>query len=117
VPPDTEGLHGLDVPVVVEGDLDAALALGAGGVHLPQSHDDVDRAAAAGLLLGLTVATRREAAIAEYRGAGYVQVEAVDLDTLREICMSVSIPVVVRGLDEADALGAGATGVVVDAPL
>ncbi len=116
VPPGIEGLQELGATVVVVGDLDAALALGADGVHLPQSDEAVERAAASRLLLGLTVGTRREAAIAEFRGAGYVEVEGADLDTLREICMSVSIPVVVRGLDDAEALGAGAAGVVVDAP-
>ena len=120
----------LDATFVVNDDLDAALALGAEGVHLGQSDEGIDRAVAAGLLLGLSVATRREAAIAEFRGAGYIGAGPVwatpskpdagapiGLDTLAEICMSVNVPVIaIGGIDAsnaADCIRAGAAGVAV----
>ena len=68
------------------------------------------RALEAGLLLGLSASTRREAAVAEFRGAGYIgagpvwatpskpdAAAAIGLDGLREICQSVSVPVVAIG--------------------
>ncbi len=123
------GFGELGVTFVVNDDVEAALALGADGVHLGRSDDGVERALEAGLLLGLSVATRREAAIAEYRGAAYIgagpiwatpskpDAPAIGLETLREICASVSIPVIaIGGVDAANAaecLRAGAAGVAV----
>jgi thiamine-phosphate pyrophosphorylase len=124
------GFAELGATFVVDDDVDAALARGADGVHLGQSDDGIERALEAGLLLGLSVATRREAAIAEYRGAGYIGAgpiwatpskpdagEPIGLDTLAEICMSVSVPVIaIGGVDAsnaADCIRAGAAGVAV----
>ncbi len=84
----------------------------------------------AGLLLGLSASTRRETALAEYEGAGYVgagpvwatpskpdAAAPIGLGGLREICMSVSIPVVAVGGADAsnagDCIRAGAAGVAV----
>jgi thiamine-phosphate pyrophosphorylase len=67
----------LGATFVVDDDVEAALALGADGVHLGQDADGAERAHEAGLLLGLSVANRREAAIAEYRGAGYLGAGAI----------------------------------------
>jgi thiamine-phosphate pyrophosphorylase len=124
-----DGFADLGATFVVNDDVEAALALGADGVHLGQSDEGVERALAAGLLVGLSVATRREAAIAEYSGAGYVgagaiwptpskdDAPAIGLDGLREICMSVSIPVIaIGGIDASNAaecIRAGAAGVAV----
>jgi len=123
------GFGELGATFVVNDDVDAAIALGADGVHLGQSDGGVDRALAAGLLVGLSVGTRREAAIAEFSGAGYLgagaiwptpskeDAAAIGLETLREICMSVSIPVVaIGGIDASNAaecIRAGAAGVAV----
>ena len=123
------GFGELGATFVVDDDVDAAIALEADGVHLGQSDAGAERALEAGLLLGLSVATRREAALAEYRGAGYLGAGAIwatpskddapviGLDTLREICMSVSIPVVaIGGIDASNAgecIRAGAAGVAV----
>jgi thiamine-phosphate pyrophosphorylase len=123
------GFGDLGVTFVVNDDVEAALALGADGIHLGQSDPGVDRALGSGLLVGLSVATRREAAIAEHRGAGYLgagaiwptpsktDAHAIGLDALREICMSVSIPVVaIGGIDASNAaecIRAGAAGVAV----
>ena len=124
------GFGGLGVTFVVNDDVEAAIALGADGVHLGQTDTGIDRALEAGLLLGLSASTRREAAVAEFRGAGYIgagpvwdspskpdAVPAIGLDGLAEICQSVSVPVVaIGGIDEtnaADCLRAGAAGVAV----
>jgi thiamine-phosphate pyrophosphorylase len=119
----------LDATFVVNDDVEAALALGADGVHLGQVDDGAERAHEAGLLLGVSVANRREAAIAEYRGAGYLGAGAIwatpskadapvlGLDALREICMSVNVPVIaIGGIDASNAaecIRAGAAGVAV----
>jgi thiamine-phosphate pyrophosphorylase len=123
------GFDELGATFVVDDDVEAALALGADGVHLGQADEGAERAIETGLLLGLSVRTRREAAIAEYRGAGYLgagpvwttpskrEAEAIGLDTLREICMSVSVPVIaIGGVDASNAaecIRAGAAGVAV----
>ena len=115
--------------LVVNDDVDAALALGC-GVHLGQNDPGAERAAAAGLLLGISARTRREAAVAEYAGASYVGAgpiwptpskpdagEPIGLDGLREVCLAVSVPVVaIGGIDStnaAECIRAGASGVAV----
>ena len=124
------GFGDLGVTFVVNDDVEAAIRLGADGVHLGQTDEGAERALEAGLLLGLSATTRREAAVAEYRGAGYIgagpvwatpsksdAAPPIGLDGLREICQSVSVPVVaIGGIDAtnaADCLRAGAAGVAV----
>ena len=119
---------GLGATFVVNDDVEAALELGADGVHLGRGDAGAERALAAGLLLGLSVATRREAALAEYEGAGYLGAGPVwetpskpdagppiGLEGLQEICMSVSVPVIaIGGIDASNAaacIRAGAAGV------
>ena len=123
-------LRELGATFVVNDDVEAALALEADGVHLGRHDAGAERAVEAGLLLGLSAASFREAALAEYRGAAYVGAgpiwttpskadadAAIGLDGLREICMAVSIPVVaIGGVDAsnaADCIRAGAAGVAV----
>ncbi len=120
---------GLDAQLVVNDDVDAALALGC-GVHLGQTDLGVERAVAAGILLGMSARTRREAAVAEFSGATYIgagpvwatpskpdATEPIGLDGLREVCLAVNVPVVaIGGIDAAnagDCIGAGASGVAV----
>jgi thiamine-phosphate pyrophosphorylase len=124
------GFGDLGVTFVVNDDVEAAIRLQADGVHLGQTDEGAERALEAGLLLGLSAATRREAAVAEYAGAGYIGAgpvwatpskadagEPIGLDGLREICQSVSVPVVaIGGIDAtnaAECLRAGAAGVAV----
>lgn len=124
------GFAELGVTFVVNDDVDAALLLAADGVHLGRSDPGAERALEEGLLLGLSVATRREAAVAEHAGAGYLGAGPVwatpskpdagapiGLDGLREICQSVSIPVIAIGGvssgNAAECIRAGATGVAV----
>jgi thiamine-phosphate diphosphorylase len=122
-------LQDVGAELVVNDDVDAALELGC-GVHLGQSDPGIERAHKAGIPLGISVAKRREAAVAEFAGATYVGAgpiwatpskpdagEPIGLDGLRDICLSVSIPVVaIGGIDASNAaecIRAGAAGVAV----
>jgi thiamine-phosphate pyrophosphorylase len=119
--------HG--VVFVVNDDLEAALMLGADGVHLGRDDDGAERAKDHGLVLGLSAASVDEArwadTQADYIGAGPVWATPsksdadppIGLAGLREICASVSSPVVaIGGIDETNAarcIRAGALGVAV----
>ncbi len=122
-------LADLDVELIVNDDIDAALELGC-GVHLGQGDAGIERAAEAGIPLGISVTKRREAAVAELAGATYLgagpiwetpskpdAAPPIGLEGLRDICLSVSIPVVaIGGIDAsnaADCIRAGAAGVAV----
>ena len=122
-------LGDLDVQLVANDDVDAALELGC-GVHLGQGDAGIERAREAGIPLGISVTKRREAALAEFFGATYVgagpiwetpskpdTASPIGLDGLRDICLSVSIPVVaIGGIDASNAaecIRAGAAGVAV----
>jgi thiamine-phosphate pyrophosphorylase len=122
-------LLALGPELIVNDDLAAALELGC-GVHLGQGDPGAERAREAGIPLGISVAKRREAAVAEFSGATYVGAGPVwatpskpdagtpiGLDGLRDVCVSVSIPVVaIGGIDAAnaaDCIEAGAAGVAV----
>jgi thiamine-phosphate pyrophosphorylase len=119
------GFAELGVTFVVNDDVDAALALGADGVHLGQGDPGAERARAAGLLLGRSVVTVEQAlaADADYLGAGPVWETPskhdadpeIGLDGLRAICAAVDRPVVAIGGVDADNAGdcirAGAAGV------
>jgi thiamine-phosphate pyrophosphorylase len=119
--------HG--VTFVVNDDVEAALMLGAEGVHLGRDDEGADRAKEHDLLLGLSAASVAEARDADgncnYIGAGPVWATPskpdadppIGLDGLKEICAEVSTPVVaIGGIDVAnagDCIRAGAVGVAV----
>jgi thiamine-phosphate pyrophosphorylase len=120
----------LDATFVVNDDVEAAVRLGADGVHLGRGDEGAERALAAGLLLGLSAASVGEAVEAEAQGAGYVGAGPVwespskadadppiGLDGLSAICGAVAIPVVaIGGIDASNArscIEAGAEGVAV----
>jgi thiamine-phosphate pyrophosphorylase len=119
--------HG--VPFVVNDDVEAALMLGADGVHLGRADSGADVARDQGLLLGLSAANVAEAQAAdgacEYIGVGPVWATPskpdadppLGIDGLKEICAAVSTPVVaIGGIDAsnaADCIRAGAGGVAV----
>lgn len=121
------GLAELGVTFVVNDDVEAAVALGADGVHLGQSDAGAESARAHGLLLGRSVSTLEEAraADADYLGAGPVwetpskddAAPATGIDGLRAICLGASAPVIaIGGIDAsnaADCIRAGAAGVAV----
>ena len=117
--------HG--VPFLVNDDVEAALMLGADGVHLGREDEDAETARQHGLMLGLSAASADEArdaaTLADYIGAGPVWATPskpdadppIGLQGLREICAAVSIPVVaIGGVDVSNAgecIRAGAAGV------
>jgi thiamine-phosphate pyrophosphorylase len=119
--------HG--IPFVVNDDVEAALMLGADGVHLGRTDAGAERAKEQGLLLGLSASSPEEArsvaAAADYVGAGPVWATPskpdadppLGLDGLRGLCAAVAIPVVaIGGIDAsnaADCIQAGAAGVAV----
>jgi thiamine-phosphate pyrophosphorylase len=118
--------HG--VTFVVNDDVEAALMLGADGVHLGRADEGAERAKDHGLLLGLSGSSVEEATaatLADYVGAGPVwatpsKADAdppIGLDGLVAICKAVSVPVVaIGGIDAsnaADCIRVGAAGVAV----
>jgi thiamine-phosphate pyrophosphorylase len=118
--------HG--VQFVVNDDVEAALMLGADGVHLGRGDEGGERAKEHELLLGVSASSVDEATaatLADYVGAGPVwatpsKTDAdppIGLDGLRAICEAVSVPVVaIGGIDAsnaADCIRAGAAGVAV----
>ena len=120
----------LGATFIVNDDVEAALRLGADGVHLGRDDGGADRAVAEGLLLGHSAASAEEALAGEelraaYIGAGPVWATPskqdadppIGLSGLAEICRAVSVPVVaIGGVDAtnaADCIKAGAAGVAV----
>jgi thiamine-phosphate pyrophosphorylase len=118
------------VTFVVNDDIEAALRLGADGVHLGRDDAGAERALQAGLLLGLSASSLEEAWAAEAAGASYVGAGPVwatpskpdagpplGLEGLAAICGAVAAPVVaIGGVDAsnaADCIRAGAAGVAV----
>jgi thiamine-phosphate pyrophosphorylase len=118
------------VAFVVNDDVEAALRLGADGVHLGQGDAGAERALEAGLLLGLSAGSVEEARAAEAAGASYVGAgpvwatpskpdagEPLGLAGLAELCAAVAAPVVaIGGVDASNAaecIRAGAAGVAV----
>jgi thiamine-phosphate pyrophosphorylase len=121
------GFRELLATFVVNDDVEAAIELGADGVHLGQGDEGGDVARAAGLLLGRSAVTFEQALAAEadYLGVGPVwdtpskrdADPAIGLDGLRQICAAVAVPVVaIGGIDASnagDCIRAGAAGVAV----
>jgi thiamine-phosphate pyrophosphorylase len=121
------GFRSLAATFVVNDDLEAALELGADGVHLGQGDPGAAAAREAGLLLGRSASTLEQAlaAQADYLGVGPVWKTPSKLDAdppfglegLREICAAVEIPVVAIGginaSNAAECIRAGAAGVAV----
>ena len=117
------------VAFVVNDDVDAAIVLGADGVHLGSEDEGLERAQEAGLLVGLSAQTLDEALAADnehpdYLGVGPVWatpikpgVPALGIEGLRDVCESVSTPVIaIGGVDATNAalcIEAGAAGVAV----
>jgi thiamine-phosphate pyrophosphorylase len=121
---------GLPATFVVNDDIEAALALGADGVHLGRDDPGAERAVEHALLLGTSASSVEEAAAGVEAGAAYIGAgpvwatpskpdadSPIGLDGLAAICEAVSIPVVaIGGIDAsnaADCIAAGAAGVAV----
>jgi thiamine-phosphate pyrophosphorylase len=120
----------LEATFVVNDDVDAAIRLGADGVHVGQSDEGAERAVEAGLMVGLSAADIGQAIAAERAGARYIGAgpiwatpskpdadPPIGLDGLAGIVAAVSIPVVaIGGIDATNAgacISAGASGVAV----
>jgi thiamine-phosphate pyrophosphorylase len=124
------GFRELPATFVVNDDVEAAVQLGADGVHLGRDDVGAERALGAGLLLGASAASVVEARAGEALGAAYVGAGPVwatptkpdadppiGLEGLAEICVAVSVPVIaIGGVDASNAgacIRAGAAGVAV----
>jgi thiamine-phosphate pyrophosphorylase len=117
------------VTFVVNDDIEAALMLGADGVHLGRNDEGAERAREQGLLLGLSATNLEEARAADgeadYIGVGPVWTTpskpdadpTIGLEGLREICDATKVPVIaIGGIDAtnaAECIRAGAVGVAV----
>jgi thiamine-phosphate diphosphorylase len=116
------------VMFVVNDDVEAALALGADGVHLGRGDQGKERAA--GLILGLSASSVEEAIAGERQGATYIGAgpvwatptkpdadDPIGIEGLAAICAAVELPVVaIGGIDASnarDCVAAGAAGVAV----
>lgn len=122
--------------VLINGDVDAALAVDAHGVHLPQSEPVNHSVAAArykmtGIrMIGVSAHSPAEARAAEEAGADYITLSpifetaskpgygpALGTEALRAIAVAVSIPVLaLGGVSPANAgacMAAGAAGIAV----
>jgi thiamine-phosphate pyrophosphorylase len=121
-------LHG--VTFVVNDDCEAAVELGADGVHLGRTDEGAEAAVDAGLMLGVSANDVDQALVGQRIGAAYVGAgpvwstptkpdadSPIGLDGLAAICQAVSIPVVaIGGIDATnagDCIAAGAEGVAV----
>jgi thiamine-phosphate pyrophosphorylase len=121
------GLRSLGATFIVNDDVDAALELGADGVHLGQSDGGALRARRRGLLLGRSATSFDEAVAAEadYLGVGPIwatpskgdAAPPLGLEELARICAAIGTPVVaIGGIDASNAaacIEAGAAGVAV----
>jgi thiamine-phosphate pyrophosphorylase len=119
--------RGLGAAFVVNDDVEAALELGADGVHLGQGDEGAEHARRRGLMLGRSVTTYEEAlgTDADYLGVGPIwptpskddAAAALGLSELARICTAVSVPVIaIGGIDASNAaecIRAGAAGVAV----
>ncbi len=113
---------------IVNGSLDVALAVGADGVHLPETMPVLTKRAK-GLIVGRSVHSVEAATLAEQTGADYVVfgpvyetrghavVPAAGLEGLSDVVKAVSIPVVAIGgvliTRVAAIMDAGAVGIAV----
>jgi thiamine-phosphate pyrophosphorylase len=121
------GFRALGTTFIVDDDVDAALELGADGVHLGQSDGGAARARARGLVLGRSATTFAEAAAADadYLGVGPIwatpskpdAASPLGLPELERICRAVAVPVIaIGGVDASnagDCIRVGAAGVAV----
>lgn len=118
------------VPLLINDDVEIAIKCGADGVHVGQSDSEAGSVRARigeDMILGVSAQTVEQAIAAERAGADYLGVGAVfptstkldaaevPLETLRDICAAVTIPVVAIGGISRDNIarlsGSGIAGV------
>lgn len=120
------------IPYVINDNVQVAMAAGADGVHVGQGDmaaKDVRKIIGPDKILGVSAQTVEQAVLAEENGADYIGVgsvfptstkldaESISLETLKEICKAVSIPVVaIGGINKDNAIklaGSGIDGIAV----
>lgn len=115
------------VPLIINDEVELAMECGAQGVHVGQSDMEAGRVRellGPDKILGVSARTLDEAVRAEAQGADYLGVGAVfststkldacavSMETLRQICETVSIPVVaIGGIGAHNALSLRGTGI------
>lgn len=118
------------VPLIINDNVEIALESGADGVHVGQDDMNIAEArkiAGDGLVIGVSAHNVEEAILAEKNGADYLgsgavfgsqtksNVRTLPLETLKNICSSVKIPVVaIGGINETNMMhlsGSGISGV------
>ncbi|WP_432403462.1 thiamine phosphate synthase [Wukongibacter sp. M2B1] len=115
------------VPLVINDDVDIAIACDADGVHIGQDDDGVAetrKRLGDNKIIGVSVRTVKEALSAVREGADYLGVgamfptttkgdaKAVDIETLRQICDTVDVPVVaIGGIDIENIVRLQASGI------
>lgn len=121
-----------NVPLIINDNTEVALESGADGVHIGQDDGDVaevKKIAGGRLIIGVSAHNVEEALAAEKAGAGYLgcgavfgsatksNVHVLPLETLKNICLSVNIPVVaIGGINETNMMrlaGCSINGVAV----
>lgn len=120
------------VPFVINDNIEVAIKCGADGVHAGQSDivgRDIRAIIGSDMILGISANTVETAKRAQESGADYIGVgavfgtatkkdaQAISVESLRDICAAVSIPVVaIGGINEHNILqlsGSGIDGVAV----
>jgi thiamine-phosphate pyrophosphorylase len=115
-----------NVPLIINDDIDVALAIGADGVHVGQNDLPVAvvrRLVPPGWIIGASTNNVDEAGAAESAGATYVSVgnlfgttskqdtRSATLETLRAVKAAVSVPVsAIGGINETNVAGVPAAG-------
>ena len=115
------------VPLIINDNTEIALESGADGVHIGQddgSVSEVRRTAGNRLIVGVSAHNVEEALAAESAGADYLgsgavfgsstksNVRVLPLETLKNICSSVNIPVVaIGGINETNMIRLAGTGI------
>ena len=115
------------VPFIINDDVEVAIKCGADGIHVGQKDMEAGNVRAMvgeDMIIGVSVQTVEQALAAQKAGADYLGVGAVfttttkldansvSHETLKEICETVSIPVVaIGGINKSNILGLSGTGV------
>lgn len=116
-----------NVPLIINDNTEIALESGADGVHIGQddgSVAEVRKIAGTRLVIGVSAHNVEEALAAESAGADYLgsgavfgsstksNVHVLPLETLKNICSSVNIPVVaIGGINETNMIRLAGTGI------
>jgi len=117
-----------NIPFVINDNVDIAVAVDADGAHIGQSDEEVKMAReklGPDKIIGLSAGTVEQAVKAEQNGADYIGVGAVfntstkldadtvTFETLKEICQTVSIPVIaIGGISKDNILELSGSGIV-----